>query len=104
MTTPDKKKAVRALRKADAERIAAELKERMDQRNPPGMQVGAAIPGSKLLRDYCASCGEAIRVVCVNHRNLCRVCTTDRGPSGGQLDPAVFHDRTYHGEGPCGEE
>jgi hypothetical protein len=43
---------------------------------------GAAIPGSRLLRDYCTKCHEPIRVQSIRESNSCHDCGNSRGQPG----------------------
>ncbi len=43
-------------------------------------KVGGAIPGSNLLRDYCAACGEPIRVAVITmEQTICNYCLANIG-------------------------
>lgn len=76
----------------------AEAAEKVAQRNIRAAQIGAAIPGSKLVRDFCACCGEAIRVVCISKKNFCLECRSTEDGMGISLDQAAEHDANYHGD------
>lgn len=86
--------------KASAEgvRKAAEEARKAAKNSRRASQIGAAIPGSKLIRDFCACCGEAIRVVCISKKNFCLECRDSHTDFGGGLDQAAEHDANYHGD------
>ena len=46
---------------------------------------GATIPGSRLLRDCCAACGEHIRVRSIKESNFCHECGNQHGRPGRSL-------------------
>lgn len=57
----------------------------------PKLPIGSRIPGSTLLRDYCAGCGAPIRVVLVLHnnrivRNYCEQCGDHPNPNKGWMN------------------
>lgn len=64
--------------------------------------VGSPIEGSKLVRDYCDGCGEAMRVAFLNIPAYCTDCTDCRPvrfPVGFQADSAIVQSEIlYHGE------
>lgn len=63
-------------------------------------QVGARIEGSKLFRDFCNGCGEAIRVVNPGIPNICLDCRptgcpghSSGGPTTGNIE---YHGGRFH--------
>ena len=60
-------------------------------------EVGRAIEGSKLVRDFCAGCGEAIRVAVVTRTSFCLDCkpTGTPGKRAGKSPETVA--MAYHG-------
>lgn len=58
---------------------------------PRSLPVGASLPGSVFVRDYCESCGEPIRV------------TKERADLGEQCDECAGFEQ-YHGEPEGGDD
>jgi hypothetical protein len=75
----------------------AEEAEKVASLNSRAAQIGSRIPGSKLIRDFCACCGEPIRVVCISKNNVCLDCTRSPNDFGGCQDRTAEHDIRYHG-------
>ena len=46
-------------------------------------QIGSPIPGSRLVRDYCATCGEPIRVTSCGGEHICSSCRAGWHPGYG---------------------
>jgi len=59
-------------------------------------QVGERIPGSSLVRDFCVSCGEAMRVIDAGRPNTCLDCKPTGCP-GSVSDTIVSETIEYHG-------
>lgn len=59
-------------------------------------QIGDSIPGSNLVRDFCTSCGEAMRVVRVGVANICLECKPSGCP-GTVSSAVVVNTIVYHG-------
>lgn len=59
-------------------------------------QVGSSIPGSSLFRDFCISCGEAMRVVDAGIPNECLDCRPTGCP-GESSGTETRSDIEYHG-------
>jgi hypothetical protein len=71
----------------------AELVQRKAERLA---SIGQPIPGSHLLRDYCVSCGEAIRVTDASRPNVCLSCQPS-GVPGKSRGKTTRCDSAYHG-------
>ena len=59
-------------------------------------QVGERIPGSALFRDFCISCGEAMRVVDAGRPNTCLDCKPTGCP-GSTNSTLTKNNIEYHG-------
>jgi len=60
-------------------------------------EVGSAIPGSKLVRGYCAECGTPIRVPELGMGRLCEVCSGEKKDlmPGGYAGPVDIDSGGY---------
>lgn len=85
------------VRKEEA-RKAAEEARKIAKNVQRAAQIGSRIPGSKLIRDFCACCGEAIRVCDISQKNFCLECRSTEDGMGISLDQAAEHDANYHGD------
>jgi hypothetical protein len=59
-------------------------------------QIGDSIPGSRLVRDFCCICGEAIRVVSIGSAHVCLDCEPT-GKPGATSKAIVKNAMEYHG-------
>lgn len=82
--------------------VLPEVEQRQKRKNHKSLtseqlaEIGSRIPGSALVRDFCISCGEAMRVVDAGAQNTCLDCKPT-GHAGTVTHANVVQDIQYHG-------